>query len=132
MPYGPAHPMRRNLVVAVLAGAASIVFARGGDTWGAGTWWQDVASVALWPWFLIVGAIGVTAPRLWDAVTRATLAMVLMVIGYNVLSGGLDLEGNRQSFLYWSAAAVTVVPAVAAAAYGVTLLARRVLPGRSS
>lgn len=74
--------MRKNLLVGGLAGLVSFAFARGGDAWGEGTAWQDAASTEVWPWLIIVAAIAATTGRLRDALTRSTLAMLLMVIAY--------------------------------------------------
>ncbi len=110
---------RRNVLVGLAAGFGSYVFAVGGDTWGQGTVWQDLASTSVWPWLVIVGMISVTAPMLLDAVVRAALAMLVMVCGY-YLGDGFDLaEGNWAALVGWGAVAVTIVPLVAAAAYAI-------------
>ncbi|SHL84706.1 hypothetical protein [Streptomyces yunnanensis] len=111
---------KTNLLVGGVAGFGSYLFAAGGDSWGQGTVWQDLASTEAWPWFLVVGTIAVTAPRLLDAVFRATLAMVLMVLGYYLVgTGGLLDQGNRDALFGWGAVALTAVPLVAAGAYGI-------------
>ncbi|PNE37299.1 hypothetical protein [Streptomyces noursei] len=119
--------LRKNLLAGFLAGLGSYLFASLGDTWGQGTYFQDMASTEAWPWFVIVGAIAVTAPCLIDAVLRATLAMTLMVCGYYLLGSGIELQGNRDAFFAWGAVALTAVPLTATMAYGIKYAAGRLL-----
>lgn len=78
-----------------------------------------MASTVVWPWFLIVGMIAITAPRLLDAVFRASPAMVLMVLGCYLIGIGDLTEGNRDALFGWGAVALTAVPVVVACAYGI-------------
>ncbi|MER5886705.1 hypothetical protein ABT160_23005 [Streptomyces sp. NPDC001941] len=124
--------MRRlplDLVIAVAVGLGTAWCVSAGDA--AGGTWGHFVSEPVWPWFVLVAALGATSGSLMSAVLRSTVSMLIMLYCY--YRDRDDLEsladpGNwavESSPFYWLVAALTVVPLVASASYGIRSAVRR-------
>lgn len=102
-----------RIVCLVVLGGASGVVAKLGDESGI-RWWSDLGTYpGLWAFIVVV--IGRFARAMWVAAVGAMAFFVSMTIGYYAWSSlMMDIDGGRYVYV-WMAAAITVVPVLAAA-----------------